>query len=166
MNEYSTFFKEGRHIFSICPECGSVHRLSDIELSRKGKYVADWMDKVERRRDALAQRRGGLEEKAAELQSAAKQMAEREVLPGLLRRAVPMFFDLGIDPRDVRTISHPIDFIVFQGMGSPEGVREVTLRSLSAGNPLVPSIRATVEAKNFGWGTIRVGDDGVIAAED
>jgi predicted Holliday junction resolvase-like endonuclease len=166
VSEYSTFFKEIRHIFSICPECGSVHRLSELELSRRGKYVPDWMDKIEKRRDALAQRHGSLDEKASGLQRAAREKATLEVLPGMLRRAAPIFFDLGIDPRDVRTISHPIDFVVFHGMGSSGGVQGVTLLSLTAQNALTKSIGVTIDGKNIGWRTIRVGDDGVIVTEE
>jgi len=165
MNEISTFVREGRHIFSICPECGSIHRLSDLELSRRGKYIPDWMDKIDRRKDALERRRGSLDERAAILQGAAKERAEREVLPRLLKRAAPLFFEMNIDPRDVRTISHPIDFVVFDGMSSPAGVSEVSLLNLGARNAITSSIEAAIRRRNVGWRTIRVDDDGTVSTE-
>ncbi|MFZ3355497.1 MAG: Holliday junction resolvase-like protein [Thermoplasmata archaeon] len=166
ISDFSTFIREGRHIFSVCPECGSVHRLSDLELSRRGKYVPDWMDKVERSRDALEQRRGTLEGRAAELQRVAKERAERKVLPQLLWRSAPMFYKLKIDPRDVRTIIHPLDFVVFQGMNSRDGVQGVSLVSLDSANPITSSIGKTILARDFGWRTVRVGDDGVIESDE
>jgi predicted Holliday junction resolvase-like endonuclease len=165
MSEFSTFIKEGRHIFSICPECGSVHRLSELQLSRRGKYVADWMDKVERQRDTLEQRRGSLKERAAELQDIAKEKAERKVLPQLLQRAAPMFYKLGIDPRDVRTVSHPIDFVVFNGMNSRDGVQDVSLVNLGSVNAITSSIGKTIESRNLGWRTVRVRDDGTLESD-
>jgi predicted Holliday junction resolvase-like endonuclease len=166
MSEFSTYVSEGRHIFSVCPECGSVHRLSELKLSRRGKYVADWMDKVERQRDALEQRRGTLEERAADLQRIAKERAERKILPQLLWRAAPMFYKLKIDPRDVRTIIHPLDFVVFRGMNSRDGVREVSLVNLGSQDAITSSIENAIGAHEFGWRTIRVGEDGTIHPTD
>lgn len=165
MSDFSTFVREGRHIFSVCPECGSVHRLSELQLSRRGKYVVDWMDKIEGRRDTLEQRRGALEKRAAELQRVAKETAERRVLPQLLRRAAPMFYKLKIDPRDVRTIIHPLDFVVFRGLNSRDGVREVSLVNLGPQNAMTSSIENVIEAHELGWRTIRVGENGAIYPE-
>lgn len=162
MSDLQTYLTEGRHIFSVCPECGTVHRLSELGLARRGKYALDWMDKIEARRDSLERRRGTLADRAAELQRAAKERAERRVLPQLLSRAAPMFYKLRIDPRDVRTIIHPLDFVVFRGMNSRDGVRAVDLVSLGSGNAFANSIRDAVDAHEFGWRTIRVGDKGVI----
>ena len=165
MSDLQTYLTEGRHIFSVCPECGSVHRLSELALSRKGKYLPDWMDKIEGRRDALERRRGTLDERASDMQRVAKERAERRVLPQLLSRAAPMFYKLQIDPRDVRTIIHSLDFVVFRGMNSRDGVRAVDLVSLRQGNAFVPSIRKAVDANEFGWRTVRVGDKGTIESD-
>ena len=165
MSDLQTYLTEGRHIFSVCPECGSVHRLSDLALSRRGKYVPDWMDKIEGRRDSLERRKGTLEERAAEMQRVAKERAERKVLPQLLSRAAPMFYKLQIDPRDVRTIIHPLDFVVFRGLNSRDGVRAVDLVSLQQGNTFVPSIRKAVDAHELGWRTVHVGDKGTVSSD-
>jgi predicted Holliday junction resolvase-like endonuclease len=164
MSDFSTFVREGRHIFSVCPECGTVHRLSDLHLSRQGKYIPDWMDKIERGRDRLEQRRGSLEERAAELQRIAKERAERKILPQLLWRAAPMFYRLKIDPRDVRTIIHPLDFVVFSGMNSRDGVQEVTLVNLGSPDAISSAISKVIGGGNFSWRTILVEDDGTISA--
>lgn len=162
MSDLLTYLTEGRHVFSVCPECGSIHRLSELGLSRKGTYVPDWMDKIEGRHDYLERRRGALEDRAAELQLAAKVRAESKVLPQLLSRAAPMFYKLQIDPRDVRTIIHPLDFVVFRGMNSRAGVRAVDFLSLHRGNAFAPSIRTALDAGKFGWRTVRVSDNGTV----
>jgi predicted Holliday junction resolvase-like endonuclease len=166
MSDISIFVREGRHIFSVCPECGSVHRLSELELSKPERYIPDWMDKVERQRDSLERRRGTLEERASLLQGVAREKAERRILPQLLRRAAPMFYELGVDPRDVRTIIHPIDFVVFKGMNSRDGVREVSLVNLGSQNAITSSIEDAIGAHELGWRTVRVGEDGTISPGD
>jgi predicted Holliday junction resolvase-like endonuclease len=162
VNDLRTYLTEGRHVFSVCPECGSVHRLSELSLSRRGRYVPDWMDKIDARRDSLEKRRGSLEDRASELQQAAKERAERRVLPQLLHRAIPLFYKFRIDPRDVRTIIHPIDFVVFRGMNSSDGIKGVDLLRLHGGNAFVPSIRRAIDAHEYGWRTVRVGDNGTV----
>jgi predicted Holliday junction resolvase-like endonuclease len=165
VSDLQTYLTEGRHIFSVCPECGSVHRLSELALSRRGKYIPDWMDRIEGRRDALERRRGALEERASELQRVAKERAEQRVLPQLLSRAAPMFYKLRIDPRDVRTIIHPIDFVVFRGMNSRDGVRAVDLVSLQRGSAFAPSISKAIHANELGWRTVHVGDNGTVSSD-
>ena len=44
MSDLLAFLEEGRHIFSVCPECRRIHRLSDLRLSLGGQYVPDWLD--------------------------------------------------------------------------------------------------------------------------
>jgi predicted Holliday junction resolvase-like endonuclease len=124
------------------------------------------MDRYQKAADEVEKQRASLEERSAALQRAAKDKAEREVLPQLLRRALPAFYDLGIDPRDVRTVSHPLDFVLFRGMNSPSGVEEVALLSFGPPNPYGPSIRTAIQSHNVVWRTIRVGDDGSVSPDD
>ena len=77
-----------------------------------------------------------------------------------------MFYKLKIDPRDVRTILHPLDFVVFRGMNSRDGVQDVGLVNLGTRTTISTSIRRAIDARNVGWRTIRVGDDGLISRGD
>jgi predicted Holliday junction resolvase-like endonuclease len=166
MSDLLTFLGEGRHIFSMCPECGEIHRLTDLQLSRKGKYVPDWLDKMEAALARLEERKGSLDDRARALQAAAKEKAERRVLPQLLKRAVPAFYAWGVDPRDVRTLIHPVEFVAFRGMNSRDGVREVTFLNLGPPTPITKSIDKAVEAGDIGWATLRLGDEGSLEAEE
>lgn len=165
MSDLLTLLGEGRHIFSMCPECGEIHRLTDLQLSHRGKYAPDWLDKMEATRARLDVRKESLEDRARALQALAKEKAERRVLPQLLKRAVPAFYEWGVDPRDVRTLIHPVEFVAFRGMNSKDGVREVTFLNLGPPTPISKSIDRAVSAGELAWNTLRIDDEGTVCAE-
>ena len=51
VSDLALFLKQNRHLFSVCPECGNVHRLSDLQLAQKGRYQPDWLDALEKRQE-------------------------------------------------------------------------------------------------------------------
>lgn len=162
MTDYLLLVKEQRHIFSVCPECGTVHRLSDLQLAKKGKYTPDWLDGFDKKRTGIENRMARLEEQASMLQKQAKLLAERTELPKALAKVAPLFTKEKVDPRHVRTIFDPVEFVVFNGMGTDDGVRSVTLLHVSARPNLVNSIEATVARKDYGWSTLKVNEDGTV----
>ncbi|MFH0890065.1 MAG: Holliday junction resolvase-like protein [Candidatus Aenigmatarchaeota archaeon] len=165
MNDFLLFLHENRHIFSVCPECHSVNRLSDLQLSEKGYYKPDWLDGLQVEQQRLGDKIAKLDEKKKDLQRVAKEKAERIELPKVLNRLAPFFTKHKIDPRDVRTIFDPVEFLVFQGMNSPEGVDSVTLLHLGENKHLIKSIEDTIAKKDFGWNTIQVKDDGSVSED-
>lgn len=162
MGEFSTYLEQSRHIFSVCPDCDSVNRLTDLELARRGKYVPDWMDKIESGIDKAGQDKFALEQRAKELKEAARREAEAELLPRRLREIAPTFANTGFDPRDVSAILDPVQFVVFEGMNSVDGVRNIVLFSREGGGPKFASLTETIRACAFDWNLVRVADDGSI----
>lgn len=160
MGDFLLLLRESRHIFSICPECGIVHRLSQLQLSSKGRYKADWLDEMERERNKLDERKERLEERARELRLRAKEQAERRELPRLLRRTAPMFVKHRIDPRDVRTLFDPVEFVIFEGMNSDDGIQGVTFIKIGGASAIDRSIERAVKGGKYGWNTLKVADDG------
>ncbi len=165
MSDLLLFLRENRHIFSICPECGSINRLSDLQLAKRGRYRIDWMDKLETRLQSWETRESNLEERRHELRQAAKQRAEKRELPRLLRKVAPVFSRWKLDPRDVRAIFNPVEFVVFDGMNSERGVRRVTMLHLGPKSSLSRSIEGAIARCDLGWTTIRVHGDGTVSCE-
>lgn len=160
MSDLLLFLKESRHIFSVCPECVAVHRLSQLQLSAKGRYKPDWMDEIELEKGKLSERMEKLEERAREFRTQAKEHAERRELPRLLRRVAPVFVKQRIDPRDVRTLFDPVEFVIFEGMNSNDGVRGVTFVQIGGSSAIVRSIERAVRGGKYGWNTLKIADDG------
>lgn len=165
MTDMITYLRDGRHVFSICPECGEIHRLTDLQLSSKGRYTRDWLDDLQEELARLGQRRDDLEGRQRELKAAAKEKAERRILPQVLRKAVPTIHRWGIDPRDIRPLISPLEFVAFRGMNSQDGIREVTFLNLSGPSSLSKSISETAVARRVAWATVRVKDDGELEVE-
>jgi predicted Holliday junction resolvase-like endonuclease len=162
MIELPFFLRENRHIFSVCPKCGIVHRLSELRLSRKGRYASDWLDTLQSKNERWQNRKDKLESECHSLQQDAKEKAERKELPKLLNRVAPVFIQWKIDPRDVRTIFDPVEFVAFEGLNSEDGVQRVSLLHLGSPHRLTKSLEHTITAGNFGWNTLRLEDDGTI----
>jgi predicted Holliday junction resolvase-like endonuclease len=156
------FIKESRHIFSVCPICGVVHRLSDLQIARKGDYQPDWLDKIDKQQDKLVMVQTDLEEKKKELRLAALERGEATELPKLLQRVAPMFVKWKTNPRDVRTIFNPVEFVVFDGMNG-DGVRSVSLVHIGGRNSIIRDIERAIERKDCGWKTLQVADDGTVS---
>ncbi len=165
MSDLSLFLRESRHIFSVCPECGSVNRLSDLQLARKGRYMPDWLDRLEAQLIRWENRESDLEQRQSELRQAAKRKAERRELPKLLRKVSPAFTRWKIDPRDVRAIFDPVEFVVFDGMNSDRGVNRVALVRMEPRDRIVRSVERTIARSDVGWQTIRLHEDGTVAGD-
>ena len=127
--------------------------------------MKDWMDNLESRLVAWETRELNLQERRRELRHAAKQTAERRELPKLLRRVAPAFSRWKIDPRDVRAIFHPIEFVVFDGLNSERGVRGVTFVRLGEKDRISRSIERAIDRGDIHWNTIRLRADGSVVGE-
>lgn len=163
MSDPMLFIRESRHIFSVCPVCGIVHRLNDLQIAREGKYPPDWLDKIDQKHDRLVMRLEELEAKRKEYQKAAIERAEAVELPRLLKKVAPSFVKWKTDPRDVRTIFNPVEFIVFDGMNSQDGVQSVSLVHLGERAKVIRSIEKSIEQRKFGWKTLHVDDYGTVS---
>ena len=163
MSDPLLFIRESRHIFDVCPICGVVHRLNDLQIARKGRYPPDWFDKIEERHDRLVMRLTALESRKKEYQQAAIEQAEAVELPKLLQKVAPTFIKWKTNPRDVRTIFNPVEFLIFDGLSSGEGVRSVSLVHVGERTGVIRAIEKAIEQKEFGWKTLHVDDYGTVS---
>lgn len=112
----SSFLREQRHIFGTCPHCHSLFRLVDARVSYDAPYRLDWMDRMENDQQSWEEKTANLKEREKEMRRAAIERATKTKLPRLLKSVVPAFAAHGLNPKDIKTVFHPIDFVVFDGL--------------------------------------------------
>lgn len=168
---FDTYFREQRHIFGVCPkpECRAVARLADIRVSYRGKYVKDWLDRVDDQTTSWEEKQSGLEEKQKELKQRYIDKARRTVLPQKLRSISPLFRKERVQPEDIKVLSHPLDFIGFDGLITNENLRRIVLldselnKSFRAN--IQHSIGKAVDDAKYDWSVLRVDEEGKITQE-
>lgn len=130
----------------------------DVKISCDTRYRPDWLDRLEKKQGSWEDRIAGLEEKEKELRQDAIDKATRTKLPQLLKRVVPTFVRSKLNPLDVKSIFHPIDFVAFDGMneGDVDQVvlmdRKTTDKSRKA---IQRSISNAIESEAVEWKTVR-----------
>ena len=81
----------------------------------------------------------------------------------------PQLQALKLDPYDVKPISNPVDFVVFNGMDKKESVNDIMFLSKQINNPELNTIRKQVSKaisdKKYQWQTCRVSNEGEIDFE-
>ena len=163
MGEFDVYLREYRHIFSVCPECSTIGRLSELELERKGRYLPDWLDQIETKIQTVGERKFGLESKAKELRDKARRKAEEELLPKRLEEIAPSFARRGINPRDVSPLFDPVEFVVFKGLSSGEGVQDVLFYSVGESTSRNHALEASIRSRSYSWNLLRVSGDGSLS---
>jgi predicted Holliday junction resolvase-like endonuclease len=192
-----SFFKTARHLWGRCPSCGSLFRLSDAAISSSPEPPRDWLRRLERQQNALAQqeeeiamREADLNDRDEELRDferelhnkerylernahdrvreilrsktevqgliraankAAVQRSRATLLGKLLERVAPCFRRFAYDPRDMRCICDPVDYVLFDGLTVERQVRQITFIEIKCGRGrLSPAQRSVREAVDKG----------------
>jgi predicted Holliday junction resolvase-like endonuclease len=165
------FFKEERHIFGVCPnpECRSISRFTDLRVSYRSKYVKDWLDEVEDELASWEQKTSNLKDRQKDLKQKSIDEARRTILPKKLRAISPLFQKRGIQPEDIKVVSHPVDFIAFDGLITAESLKRVVLlESVASGrlrSGIENSIKRAVDNDKYDWSVLRVDENGVVTQE-
>lgn len=90
-------------------------------------------------------------------------MRSRSVLLGsMLERIAPCFARFAHDPRDMRAICNPVDYVVFDGLTAGRTVQQVTFVEVKCGtsrtSPVQRSIREAVKRHRVEWEQWNIGD--------
>ncbi len=90
-------------------------------------------------------------------------MRSRSVLLGkLLECIAPCFRQFGHDPRDMRSICDPVDYVVFDGLTVDRAVQEVIFVEVKSGTSRLSSaqrsIREAVQKRRVRWEQWTIGD--------
>lgn len=165
---FVTAFNDMKRIYGICPCCGDPFRLSEAALFTKTappRTVFEQMDDAFYRLERRIERFDELEAERREAARRRGQIAARR----RIRAIAPFFVERKIVPSDVKVLFHPVDYIVFSGMGNgrcgsvdfidhPPNSRER--------ETIQRSLERTIRSGNLEWQTFRVNDAGRITLED
>lgn len=166
MSDLEVFLRESRRVFSICPQCQTIHRLSELALSRDGSFAPDWKDTIDAEIMALRREQLDLQGQEKAFRTEALRKAQTERIPQLLERAAPTFARGGIDPRDVRILVGPTEFVEFRGYTAERPDQIVRFLHLGPRTEVQKSISEAISARNLGWRTARVDSEGNVSMQD
>lgn len=170
--EVLEFYSSLRQIFTVCPCCEEIHRLSDCKLYQRVKPPVDWKEKIDKEITRLETMEENLQTKIEAARILARE-AGRKSADKLVKKIDPVFSPLKLNPNDAKVIFHPVDFLVFSGMNSNSGdntIKQILLldKDNKSGQNLTiqKSIDKAVKTKNYEWLTLRVDNDGKINEEE
>ena len=160
-------FRDFQNILIVCPDCGEIHRLSDLKLSYRRKPKRTWWDELVDADAAAWEAEERLDEKRKDIRQKAVEKGRKQ-LPKLLKRCVPVIAAHGYYPQDVKAMFDPVDFVIFDGMNTRPAVRRVVLLDGPAKDKrretAQRSIQSALKKGNVEWKTIRLDERGQIKA--
>ena len=166
--EYVALINLQQQIFGVCPRCRDVFRLSDCRIYTTKKRGADWLTRLDTEKERL----DTLEERIGEKEEQVRQRARekgRKVATRLARKIDTIFTPRKLNPDDAKVIFHPVDYVVFKGLTSDCGVRQIVFLDRRGRSEqhrqLQRSIERTVDRGHYEWITLRVDNDGSIKEE-
>jgi predicted Holliday junction resolvase-like endonuclease len=171
MNPLAQAISGLQDVLGICPCCGEIFRLVE------GKFLfpqaqprsCDYLELVaserglsagqERLQNDTARFEQKLEEHRQRLRDKGNRRAKRDLM-----KIDPMFSGKGIDPQDVKAIFHPVEYVIFHGLCSAQGVTLIELVSRMPTNRLqeivLKSVNDTIKRGDVEFETLRVKEDG------
>jgi predicted Holliday junction resolvase-like endonuclease len=168
MTELLEEFQEFRKILCICPCCGELVRVSDLKLKVKGAAVT-WLDDFEKKIQALEKKEEDFEEKQDKLREKAQEEGRKAAEKALNNMMSPQLRALKLDPYDVKPISNPVDFIVFNGMYKEDSINNILFLSKEMINKDLNKLRLQVSKaiseKKYDWQVARIDENGNIGFE-
>jgi len=162
-------FQSFRTTLCICPCCGRLLRLSDLHLKYKGKVPRTWLDRYDFRLGRIGKQEAKFDEKENKLRQAAHERAKKKV-PKLICKCIDRSIArLNFDPYDIKTLLHPVDFVVFNGLNANRELDDIIFLSKSTRNQALRRIRKSlieaVDEERYDWKIARVSLDGTIQME-
>lgn len=169
MSELLEAFQSYRTIFCICPACNNLMRFSDIQLQYAGKAPETWLDQHERKLSTLDEMERKFDEKESELRDKATEKGRKQV-PVIVKKSFDTdLAKLKYDPYDIKTILHPVDFVIFDGTNAKDQVNDIVFLSRKTKNKELNDVRKTIkktiDKENYEWKIARVSIDGKVKLE-
>jgi predicted Holliday junction resolvase-like endonuclease len=160
-----------QEVLGICPCCGEIFRLVEAKFifPRKRPRTSEYLGLVTLENNiateceilALAEAEfdEALEEQREQLREKGRKLAKNK-----LKQIDPTFSGNNINPQDVKALLHPVEYVIFHGLNTSEGVDIVEFVSRSPRNKLqeqiVTSIDATIRNGDVSFESLHMGDDG------
>lgn len=180
------FYQEQQHIFGICPCCDNVFQLSECAISVKGKKITipevkeitslqNQLARLEERIDDLDGKLYDQQDKYTELEQEIKDMeshvtkryrnAGRKQALKQIGKVDKVFTKRNIDPRDIRLIFNPVEYVAFNGLTEQEvqSISFVTKQIKNSRQEIaINSLEKTIKSGNLEFVIIRIDENGQI----
>ena len=162
-------FQQFREILCVCPDCGTIVRVSDLKLKVKGKAVKTWLDDYENKCRIIGEKEEKFEEIKDKLREESVKKGREQAQTVFNKAISPTFKALKFDPFDIKPILNPIDFVVFKDMNKKEEVNDIIFLSERHNIPLLNKIQVQVknaiQKEKYDWQIARIDEKGKINLE-
>jgi predicted Holliday junction resolvase-like endonuclease len=156
--EFLKTFQSFRTILCICPKCNKIHRLSDLHLRYLGKTAKTWFDIIESKNHVLDIKTALFEEKERRLRDLSIARGRKKVSSVVQKLLIPQLSKFKVNPYDIKFVSHPIDYVVFEGLND-DNLNRILLLSKETKNQELQSIRKqiknVIDTGNVEWAVAR-----------
>src|SRR3972149_9644741 len=105
-------FQQFRKILCVCPDCGTIVRVSDLKLKTKCGGEKTWLDDFEAKSRLIDGKEEKFEQIAEKLRESSVKKGRKEAEKHFNKVINPAFRSLKLDPFDIKPVLNPIDFIV------------------------------------------------------
>lgn len=160
-----------QEVLAICPCCGEIFRLVEGKFifPQKRPETCEYLELIafEGKLSDKEKRLASAEERFVErLREQRQQLTEqgRRQAKKKLKKIDPTFSAKDIDPQDVKVIFNPVEYLIFHGLNSEDGVDLVEFVSRSPDSKtqetIVKSIDKTIRDGDVEFETLHMRDDG------
>jgi predicted Holliday junction resolvase-like endonuclease len=169
LENLANIFGEFNSILAICPnpDCGEITRLSDVKPYLAGAKPTTKFDRLERQLEQLDRVEAVLEEKLTRLREKAQEQGWQKARAHL-KSVDPCFCGCGLEPKDVKVVFDPVEYVVFDGMTDGFVKRVLLVCEEPADRRqehAQQSIQNAVKKGNLDFVTLRVTNDGRVEKE-
>lgn len=160
-----------QEVLAICPCCGEIFRLVEGKFifPQKRPKTCDYLELVgleNKLSDESGRLRTAEERFKDKMRERKEQFAERgrREAKRKLKKIDPTFSARNTDPQDVKVIFDPVEYVIFHGLNSENGVKVVEFISRSpeskAHETIVSSVDKTIREGDVEFETLHMRDDG------
>jgi predicted Holliday junction resolvase-like endonuclease len=161
-------FKEFRKILCVCPCCGEIVRVSDLHIKYKGPSQKTWLDSFEEEVKKIERKEQKFDEIASDIRKKSVNKGRIDAEKAVIKMMSKGMKTLKIDPFDVKAISNPVDFVVFDGM-TKEKMKEVMFLSNKINNNEInkkrEQVKKAISQNKYDWKVVRINDSGEVSIE-
>lgn len=162
-------FQAFRRILCLCPCCGEIVRMSDLQLKHKGPTPKTWLDEYETKYSAMTEKENKFDEIKDKLREKATEKGRKEAVKVFNDSIDPKLKALKLNPYDIKPILNPVDFVVFNGMENKGNISNIIFLSKAVQNPALNDLRIQVDKaiknKKYEWQVARIDEKGNIELE-
>jgi predicted Holliday junction resolvase-like endonuclease len=162
-------FQLFRKILCVCPCCGELVRISDLHLKDKKPVEKTWLDDYEAEDRELAEKEDAFKQQEKALKAEANAKGLLQAQKTFQDAICPSIRKMKFDPRDIKPILNPIDYVVFRGMSENNSISDIIFltreHQCTTLNGVRCQIKKAIENEKYDWQVARMEDTGKIVVE-